>query len=749
MMKLKLEARCLWDIVENGAAEWHEDRTALEAICSGVPAEMHPTLANKESAKAAWEAIRTMRIGDDRVRKSTAQALRAEYEQISFRDGESVEDFALRLSNLVQRLAILGDPEPEEKVVRKYLRVARPRFKQLVVSIETLLNIDELTVEEVTGRLKAGSDDDPPAPTKNASGQLLLTKEQWLEQYKQDAGRRGASSSGGRGKAKYRGRGRGRGSGGGGELRAGGNAAQSGDDDNCKYCGKKGHWAKECRKKKRDEAAQAYLAEDDEPTLMYIADATEVRHPSDPNFPSFTPPSSHVSIDAAPTAAGNHVKLVEAKVFAALDGKEDRDPNRWVLDTGATNHMTGVRSAFSDLDTGIVGTVRFGDGSVVKIEGRGTILFTCKNGEHRALANTYFIPRLTANIISIGQLDEAGFKVLVDEGVMRIRDEERRLLAKVPRSPSRLYILDVDIARPVCLAAHAKEDAWLWHARFGHVNFGALRKMGREGLVRGMPQLEHVDQLCDACLAGKHRRTPFPQRALRRSTEVLQLLHGDLCGPITPPTPSGNRYFLLLVDDYSRYMWIALLPSKDGAPTAIKRIQAAAERKTGKLVRALRTDRGGEFLAGDFEKYCAELGMHRELTAPYSPQQNGVVERRNQTVVSTARSMMKAKDLPGVFWGEAVTTAVYLLNRASSKGSGGKTPYQLWTGSEPRVQHLRTFGCIAHMKVTGPNQKKLDDRSRKTIFVGYEPGSAAYRVFDPSTRRVHVSRDVIFDEAAH
>ena len=124
------------------------------------------------------------------------------------------------------------------------------------------------------------------------------------------------------------------------------------------------------------------------------------------------------------------------------------------------------------------------------------------------------------------------------------------------------------------------------------------------------------------------------------------MLHGDLCGPITPPTPSGNRYFLLLIDDYSRYMWLALLPSKDAA---IKRIQAAAERKLGKLVRALRTDRGGEFLAKDFEQYCAELGLHRELTAPYSPQQNSIVERRNQSVVGTARSMLKEKGLTGEF----------------------------------------------------------------------------------------------------
>ena len=241
---------------------------------------------------------------------------------------------------------------------------------------------------------------------------------------------------------------------------------------------------------------------------------------------------------------------------------------------------------------------------------------------------------------------------------------------------------------------------------------------------------------------------PFPQQALGQSTEPLQLLHDDICGPITPPTPSGNRYFLLLVDDYSRYVWICLLPTKDAAAAAIKRVQAAAERKSGKKLLALRTDCGGEFAATDFIEYCAELGVHRQLTAPYMPQQNGVVEWRNQAVVGTARSMLKAKGLPSKFWGEAVTTAVYLLNRSSSKSVGGKTPYELWTGSVPGVQHLRTFGCVAHMKVTTPNLKKLDDRSRRTIFVGYEPGSKAYRVYDPVSQRVHVSRDLVFEEAA-
>ena len=147
--------------------------------------------------------------------------------------------------------------------------------------------------------------------------------------------------------------------------------------------------------------------------------------------------------------------------------------------------MTGIKEAFADLDTGVVGTVRFGDGSVVQIEGCGTILFACKNGAHQTLHNAYYIPCLTANIVSCGQLDEGGFKILIEDGFMRIRDEQMQLLAKIRRSAGRLYVLDIAIARPVCLAACAGEDAWRWHARFGHINFEALRKMGREGSMRG------------------------------------------------------------------------------------------------------------------------------------------------------------------------------------------------------------------------------------------------------------------------
>ena len=252
-MKLKMQARHLWDAIEYDDVDFDDDRAAMDAICSGVPRELIPILLAKESTR---EAIKTLRIGDNRVRKATAQNLRAEYESIALCDGEAIEDFALRMTGIVQRLATLGDPEPDEKVVAKYLRVVRPRYKQLAISIETPLDISQLSIEEVTGRLKA-ADDVEPAPAHTASGKLLLTEEQWVEKYKKKSGESGRGGSGSRGRGKGCGRGRGRGNG-------GSSSSRPPPDDSCPRCGKKGHWASDCRTKKKEEPAhQAHVTQEE------------------------------------------------------------------------------------------------------------------------------------------------------------------------------------------------------------------------------------------------------------------------------------------------------------------------------------------------------------------------------------------------------------------------------------------------------------------------------------------------------
>jgi hypothetical protein len=322
----------------------------------------------------------------------------------------------------------------------------------------------------------------------------------------------------------------------------------------------------------------------------------------------------------------------------------NRNTSSWVLDTGATNHMSGAQLAFTKLNTEVHGNTSFGGGSVAAIEGYKTVLFNCKNGEHRSFAGIYYIPRLTSNIINVGQLDEVGYKINIDDSILRIREQSQKMLARVLRRPDWLYLLELDVARLMCLTARGKEEAWQWRSRMGYVNMKAMWDMAREELLRGLPMIKQIDQLCDASLAGKQRRNVF-------LTEEQYWAGRTMVTCVDPSrrrhTPSGGKYFLLLVDDQSLYMWLTLLARKDQAVAAIKTFKARAEAESGLKLGVLQTDRGGEFTSVEFAEYCAGEEVWWHLTASYNPQQNGVVERRKVTVVVPARSMLKTKGLPG------------------------------------------------------------------------------------------------------
>jgi transposase InsO family protein len=240
-------------------------------------------------------------------------------------------------------------------------------------------------------------------------------------------------------------------------------------------------------------------------------------------------------------------------------------------------------------------------------------------------------------------------------------------------------------------------------------------------MVRGLPSFDHVEQFCDVCVFTKQRRLPFPKQLSFRAKERLELVHGDLCGPVTPATPGGRRNFLLLVDDHSRYMWVVVLSSKGEVADSIRHAQATAEAECGRKLHVLHTDNGGELTAVEFASYCVDEGVQCHYSAPYSPQQNDVVERCNQTIVGMARALLKQRGMSAIFLGEAVVTAVYILNCSLIKALNGRTPYEASHECKPVVSHLRGFGRLAFAKELG-HFGKLDDKSTPGVFIGYAEG---------------------------
>ena len=220
------------------------------------------------------------------------------------------------------------------------------------------------------------------------------------------------------------------------------------------------------------------------------------------------------------------------------------------------------------------------------------------------------------------------------------------------------------------------------------------------------------------------------------TTQRRAVVARDICEPISPCTLAENKYFLLIVDDSTRWMWLYMLEAKSDAFEAFKKFKLLMENKTKYKIRTLRTDRGGDFLSAEFTQFCKKEWIEWYLTAPYSPQQNDIVEGRNLTVMAIARSLLKSMHVPAKFWEEAVRHAIYLLNRLPTKPLGERTPFEAWMGRKPNLAHLRVFGCMTYVKNTTPHLKKLDDWSSPVVYFGVEEGCKAHRLYDPGSGKL-------------
>uniref|UniRef100_A0A1J3ITH4 Retrovirus-related Pol polyprotein from transposon TNT 1-94 n=1 Tax=Noccaea caerulescens TaxID=107243 RepID=A0A1J3ITH4_NOCCA len=248
---------------------------------------------------------------------------------------------------------------------------------------------------------------------------------------------------------------------------------------------------------------------------------------------------------------------------------------------------------------------------------------------------------------------------------------------------------------------------------------------------------------CESCVLGKSHKQSF-SKAKHTTKGILEYVHSDLWGsPSTPESLGGAKYFISFIDDYSKKLWVYFLRTKDEAFNKFKEWKEAVESHTEKRIKCLRKDNGLEFCNTLFDDLCRRSGIKRHRTCTYTPQQNGVLERMNRTIMDKVRSMLAETGLGQEFWAEVTATAVYLINRTPNSTIGFQLPEERWSGQKPDLTHLRRFGCTAYVHTI---QEKISPRAVKGTFLGYPFGVKGYRVWLPEEGKCTTSRNVVFRE---
>ncbi|CAL1397307.1 unnamed protein product [Linum trigynum] len=414
----------------------------------------------------------------------------------------------------------------------------------------------------------------------------------------------------------------------------------------------------------------------------------------------------------------------------------------WVVDSGATIHVTSKREFFSSYTQGDFGVVRMGNGNLSKVIGKGEVCLETMNGTKLLLKDVRHVPEMHLNLISVDKLDEEGYCNTFHNGQWKLT-RGSLVLAK-GKKLSKLYVTEAKISSEIVNSAENGDTIELWHKRLGHMSEKSMAKLAQKKVIVG---LDHVHlKKCVDCLAGKQNRVAFKSSIPSRAKNVLDLVHSDLCEPdVNVKSLGGARYFVTFIDDHSRKTWVYTLKTKDQALDVFKQFLALVERETGKKLKCIRTDNGGEY-RGPFATFCKEHGIRQQFTPPKTPQLNGLAERKNRTLLERVRCLLSHSKLPQSFWGEALLATVYVWNRSPSVPLKYDAPEKVWTGNEVSYKHLRVFGCKAFVHIPKDERSKLDSKKRPCVFIGYGQNEFGYRFFDPIQKKLIRSRDAVFIE---
>ena len=497
-----------------------------------------------------------------------------------------------------------------------------------------------------------------------------------------------------------------------------GNKGPSKPKGDCFVCGYPGHFAKQCSKR-----SSAFCSKCKKRGHLPKACRSSSKPTTKPN--SF---SSYSQCMNSGTEASSGT------------GK----PNHLIIDTGCTDHIVTQKELFENLQPCSIKNVKDPKGNLTPVEGVGDVpvKLHLKDGkeEEMILRNVLYVPTYEVNLLSVNRSVKFGHKFIFNESKAKL------MLNHGPQvdltEENGLFYLKITFQRSsasyptTCNTSKAtiKGDINLWHQRLGHLN--------KDDVKRTIGCEDNLKEVCETCALGKQTSKPVPKETQNKSQKPLELVYSDILGPFEIPSLNGSRYAITFVDEYSKYSVVKFMSKKSEALEKFKEYVAESGSP-----RRLRTDNGAEYTAKKFTDYCRDSKIKQEYTVPETPQQNGVAERFNRTLVEMGRSLLIQAKLPKRYWVRALSTAAHIRNLTVTANSQGKSPFELFTGKPPRRNHLRVFGCTAYVMKRKINLTKLDLRSVKAKFIGYDDRSTAYILQEFDSKKVIKARNVIFRES--
>ena len=486
-------------------------------------------------------------------------------------------------------------------------------------------------------------------------------------------------------------------------------------------------------------------------------------------------PSKRRRINYGDVAEDNSFFLEDdVALTSSNEGKGNGD--EWYIDSAASSNMTNNENILEDYkDYQEPSNVFLGDNRYIPAVGEGKLKMTTTDdgsGQESdlVLKRVLHVTALAKNLVSVSSIAvENDAEVVFDKEKCTVYTEDQKLVIGSLSENGKLYKMNHPPVKygsstgQSMINSHfanysvSASPSELWHHRLGHLNNKYMRDMYIRSMVDGMKMnmggKDHVS--CEACILGKMQRNSCPKVSSNRASRLLELIHTDVCGPMQVPSIGGNRYFVTFTDDFSRYTTVYFMKNKSEVFSMFKEYANLVENKTGckikklnfwSTVKSVRSDNGGEYLSKAFHAFCVEKGISHQLTNPYTPEQNGVSERLNRTIVESVRSMLIHSNLPLKFWANAVHCAVYAHNRSPTSALESSTPFECWFGRKPDVSNMRVFGCVCYYYVPGKQRRKLAPKARKAIFLGYPEGVKGYKIMDIENSKFQKTRNVKFEE---